>query len=150
MENTTQTPAGDKEQPEAIKIFDTKKALDVSCSVIDGSKFENICMDGTSFFDISAKKMKIVNANLSDLEIEDAQLGGAFIHNIGVPPKGHPMYNPNLKQRPLRFDDCQLSGSTFTNCNMSDITISDCNTSGMTIEGVAVQDLLEAYRKTHD
>ena len=32
--------------------------------------------------------MKIINANLSDLEIEGAQLGGAYIHNIGMTING--------------------------------------------------------------
>jgi uncharacterized protein YjbI with pentapeptide repeats len=54
--------------------------------------------------DIAATNVKISDANLSDLEIEGAQLGGAYIHNIGMPPKGHPFYDENAKQRPLKFE----------------------------------------------
>ncbi len=138
--------AGDNE---TIKIFETKKILDVNSSVIEHSKFTMVCMDGAFFDDISAKKIKIKNANLSDLEIEGAQLGGAYIHHIGMPPEGHPMHNPDIKQRPLRFENCDLNGSTITNCNLSRITISDCNTSGMKINGILVDDLLKAYQKSH-
>src|ERR1700750_3344782 len=99
------------EQPndETLKIAQTKKALDISCTVIDDSKITQGCMARGYFNDISAKNVKIINANLSDLEIEGAQLGGAYIHNIGMPPEGHPMYNPAAKQRPLKFENCDLN-----------------------------------------
>lgn len=104
-------------------------------------------LNGSSFNDVSMTNVKIVDANLSDLEIEYAQLGGAYIHNIGMPPKGHPMYNPDIKQRPLRFEDCDLNNSTITNCNLSGVAINDCNLNGMTINGIAVEDLLNGYEK---
>jgi uncharacterized protein YjbI with pentapeptide repeats len=65
--------------------------------------------------------MKIANANLSDLEIEGAQLGGAYIHNIGMPPKDHPMHVPGSTMRPVRFEDCELHGSQFNDCNLSNV-----------------------------
>ena len=121
---------------EVIQISETKKTLKVKRAMIDDSYFD----------DISAKNIKIVNANLSDLEIEGAQLGGAFIHNIGMPPKGHPFYDPEAKQRPLKFENCELSGSSITNCNLSGMSIADCNLSGMTINGILVEDMLKAYK----
>jgi uncharacterized protein YjbI with pentapeptide repeats len=122
---------------ELIEISQTKKTLQVKCAMIDGSYFN----------DISAKNVKIINANLSDPEIEDAQLGGAYFHNIGIPPKGHQLYDPTVKQRPVRFEDCDLTGSTITNCNLGDISIEDCNLAGMKINGILVEDLLRAYKK---
>ena len=83
-----------------IEIIETKKILDVKRSSIEDSKFVMLCMDRSHFEDVSAKAVKITDANLSDLEIEGAQLGGAYIHNIGMPPEGHPMYDPAAKQRP--------------------------------------------------
>jgi len=130
---------------ELIEITDTKKILNVKRSSIEDSKFEMICMDRSHFRDISAKAIKIVDANLSDLEIEGAQLGGAFIHNIGMPPKGHPMYNPDAKQRPLKFENCDLNGTTITDCNLSSVIIDDCNINGMKINGILVTDLLNKY-----
>ena len=122
---------------ELVQITETKKIINVKRAMIDNSSFD----------DISAKGVKITNANLSDLEIEGAQLGGAYIHNIGMPPKGHPAYNADARQRPLKFEDCDLNNSIITNCNLSGLTIDDCNLSGMTINGVPVEAMLKAYKK---
>ncbi len=91
-----------------------------------------------------------MNANMSDIEIEQAQLGGAYIHNIGLPPQGHPDYDPNARQRPLKFEDCYLAGTQITNCNLSEVLIDDCNTSGMRINGVLVDEMLKAYKKINN
>lgn len=104
-------------------------------------------LNDSNFHDVAMMNVKIVDANLSDLEIEGAQLGGAYIHNIGMPPKGHPMYDHKAKHRPLRLEDCDLNNSSITNCNLSGVSISDCNLSGMTINGILVENLLENYRK---
>jgi uncharacterized protein YjbI with pentapeptide repeats len=115
------------------------------CKIISAS---NAMLNNSDFFDVAMANVKIVNANLSDLEIEGAQLGGAFIHNIGMPPKDHPMYDPEAKQRPLRFEDCDLHGSTFNNCDLSGVELTDCNIKGMKIDGIAINDLLSTYAKT--
>src|SRR5579863_1785526 len=104
-------------------------------------------INGSTFRDVAMMNVKIVDANLSDLEIEGAQLGGAYIHNIGMPPEGHQMYNPEAKQRPLRFENCDLNNSIITNCNLSGVSISNCNLTGMKIDGIPVEDLLRNYRK---
>jgi uncharacterized protein YjbI with pentapeptide repeats len=123
---------------------------------LNNSRFENIMMQGTTIFDVNASNMKIVNANLSNLEIEGAQLGGALIHNIGMPPKGHPMYAEGARMRSVTFDDCDLRQSTIRNCNLSGaeitdcdlsgVALKDCNLSGMTINGIPVQELLASYK----
>jgi uncharacterized protein YjbI with pentapeptide repeats len=138
---------GNNAGSEHLKLFETKKILDVSRSSIEDSKFVMICMDRSHFRDVSAQQVKIMDANLSDLEIDGAQLGGAYIHNTGMPPKGHPMYNPDARQRPLKFENCDLSGSTITDCNLGGLSIDDCNLSGMKINGILVDDLLKNYKK---
>ena len=124
-------------EDQLIQLSETKAKINIKRAMIDGSYFE----------DISAKDIKITNANLSDLEIEGAQLGGAYIHNIGMPPKGHPFYDAAAKQRPLKFEDCELSASTISNCNLSDVSIADCELKGMRINGILVEDLLKAYHQ---
>ncbi|MBS1525585.1 MAG: pentapeptide repeat-containing protein [Bacteroidetes bacterium] len=114
------------------------------CKVIEA---RNAMLNGSYFNDVAMAHVKIVNANLSDLEVEGAQIGGAYIHNIGGPPPGHPMYDPNFKQRPVRFDNCDLNNSTFTNCNLSGVSITQSNLSGMKINGIDVEELLKAYTK---
>jgi len=125
MENN----AGIIEISQDVKILRVKQAM----------------LDNSTFQDISAKSVKITDANLSDLEIEGAQIGGAFIHNIGMPPKGHPMYQPAARQRPVRFENCDLSNSTVTNCNLENLVIDDCNVKGLKINGVLLDDLLKEH-----
>ncbi len=102
-------------------------------------------LNNSDFFDVAMANVKIVNANLSDLEIEGAQLGGAFIRNIGMPPSGHPMYDPHACQRPLRFEDCDLHGSTLTNCDLNGVELRDCNIKGLKINGILVEELINQY-----
>ena len=130
---------------EHLEIIEARKILDVKWSNLDDSKFRELCMNNATIHDVCATGIKITDANLSDLEIEGAQLGGAYIHNIGMPPEGHPNYDPATKQRPLKFENCDLNGSTITDCNLSNVNITDCNLSGMTINGILVEDLLKAY-----
>jgi uncharacterized protein YjbI with pentapeptide repeats len=122
---------------EKIEIKEDHKVIEARKAMLNGSSFKDVAM----------ANVKIVDANLSDLEIEGAQLGGAFIHDIGMPPKGHAMYDPEVKQRPVRFENCDLNNSTITNCNLSGVSISDCNLDGMTIDGIPVKDLLSHYMK---
>jgi len=139
MENNAQAEPNN----ERLELFETRKILNVKWSNLNDSTFREFCINNAHIQDVSATGVKIVDANLSDLEIEGAQLGGAYIHNIGMPPKGHPAYNPAAKQRPLKFENCDLNGSTITNCDLSNVNISDCNLKGMKINGILVEDLLK-------
>ena len=117
--------------------------------MLSDSKFENGMLEPLYFNDVNMSGTRIINANLSDLEIENAQMGGAWIHNIGTPPEGHPLHNPAVQQRPVRFDDCNFSNSTIHNCNLGSVAITDCETIGMTINSILVDDLLKQYRHDH-
>ena len=108
---------------------------------------KNAMLNNSDFFDVAMANVKIVNANLSNLEIEGAQLGGAYIHNIGVPPKDHPLYDPDARQRPLRFKDCDLHESVFINCDLNGVDLTDCNIKGLKINGIAIDDLINEYLK---
>ena len=114
------------------------------CKVIEARK---AMLDNSYFNDVAMTNVTIINANLSDLEIEGAQIGGAYIHNIGVPPVDHPMYDPAFKHRPVRFEDCDLNNSAFKNCDLSGVSITDSNLSGMQINGINVEELLGSYNK---
>ncbi len=139
MENPTNNP-------EVITIKETQKKLDVKCAVINGSTLEQVMMNNASFRDVCITNLKIEDANLSDLEIQYAQLGGAYIHDIGMPPEGHSAYDPNVKQRPLKFENCYLAGSVIIDCNLSNVEIADCNLTGMKINGIEVGELLRVYK----
>jgi len=139
MENKAPAEPND----EHLELFETRKILNVKWSNLNGSTFREFCINNAHIQDVSATGLKIVDANLSDLEIEGAQLGGAYIHNIGMPPEGHPAYDPSAKQRPLKFENCDFNGSTITDCDLTNVNISDCNLKGMKINGVLVEELLK-------
>jgi uncharacterized protein YjbI with pentapeptide repeats len=139
MANNAQAEPND----EHLELFETRKILNVKWSNLNDSTFREFCINNAHIQDVSATGVKIVDANLSDLEIEGAQLGGAYFHNIGMPPKGHPAYDPAVKQRPLKFENCDLNGSTITDCDLSNLNISDCNLKGMKINGILVEELLK-------
>ncbi|MEO5581260.1 MAG: pentapeptide repeat-containing protein [Saprospiraceae bacterium] len=134
---------------EKIEIKNQKSILDVSEAYLSDSRFTQACLERLYFEDVTLAGSKITNANLSDLEIEGAQLGGAFIHNIGMPPKGHPMYDPVAKQRPLKFENCDLSGSVIQDCNLSGVELRQCTLSGMSIDGILIEDLIAIFKKNN-
>jgi len=65
--------------------------------------------------------------------VDDVNLAGATFNNV------------NLAQ--ARFTDINLFGSFFDNINFTNAVIGkNCNITGMTIDGIAVEELLAAYR----
>jgi uncharacterized protein YjbI with pentapeptide repeats len=128
---------------------DEHQVLQASECCIDGSQFTNLMGMQCVFNDVNMTGMKIINANLSDMEIEGAQMGGAYIHNVGMPPKGHPQYNATAQMRPILFEDCMLTGTEFRDCNLSSVVIKDCTIKGMTIDGIDVEEAIEAFKKTN-
>jgi predicted enzyme related to lactoylglutathione lyase len=129
--------------------FENCRAEEVSFRNASLPNFRVECADlsEANFKDINMSRTFITDANLSDLEIDGAQLGGAFIHNIGLPPKGHPAYREDQgRQRPLRFEMCELAGSTITSSDLSGVRIEGCNIEGLTIDGIDVSELLKRYR----
>jgi uncharacterized protein YjbI with pentapeptide repeats len=113
----------------------------------DGKVIEarNAMLNNSYFNDVAMTNVTIINANLSDLEIDGAQIGGSYIHNIGGPPVDHPMYDPNFKHRPVCFENCDLNNSAFKNCDLSGVSITESNLSGMRINGINVEELLKTY-----
>ena len=130
-----------------MEIRETKEQLTVNNACIDGSAFTDVSLKDCIFDNVTLAGVKITNANMSDLEIDGAQLGGAYIHHIGMPPEDHPQYDPAAKQRPLRFEDCELEGSVFEKCNFKNTKLNSCNLEGMKIDGIEVNELLKAYKK---
>jgi uncharacterized protein YjbI with pentapeptide repeats len=130
---------------ESTNILNTQTQLNVKEAMLIESTITMAYIDGLTLNNVSAKNLKIFDANLSDLEINGAQMGGAYIHSIDMPPVGHPHYDAGAVHRPLKFEACNLNGSTMHNCNLSSVSISNCNLTGMTINGILVEELLKAY-----
>ena len=112
---------------------------------MDGSTFSNVCGIALIWDDVNLTGTKIKNANLSDLEIKGAQLGGAHFQHIGLPSQGHAHHDANAKQRPLRFEECDLNNSVIIGCDLSGVEIKDCHLEGMKINGIEVTELLRVF-----
>jgi uncharacterized protein YjbI with pentapeptide repeats len=109
---------------------------------LTGSRFEDVCLGDAEFDNVSLVRAKLHNINLSDITVTAAQIGGATFKYIGLPmgSKG--------KQRPLRFEEADLNGTTISKSDLSGVKIEDCNIQGMTIDGIPVADLIATYKQT--
>lgn len=129
-----------------MKFENQKDTLTVSFSYLANSNFRCCDLTGTKMNDVNLTEMEITDANLSELVIDGAQIGGAYIKNIGMPPEGHPLYDPNnTVQRPVKFENCDFNNSKITNSNLSNVEIDGCNITGMKINGIFIEDLFKKY-----
>jgi uncharacterized protein YjbI with pentapeptide repeats len=107
---------------------------------ISGSVFTDVNLKGATFDNVNMSGVKFHDINLSDIDVSAVQMGGAKFRHVGLPPK-----TPG-KQRPVSFSEMDLNGSTFALCDLSNVKIESCKVEGMTIDGVAVADMLAAYK----
>lgn len=137
-------------EQEHLEIRDTWKVIHAKHACFDYSKFVATGAEHMIFEDVSLVGTKITNANLSNLEIDGAQMGGAYIHNIGIPKEGDLHYNPKTAGQPIRFEYCELRGSQISNCDLTNVEILDCKLMGMKINGIPVEELLRVYESAID
>jgi uncharacterized protein YjbI with pentapeptide repeats len=133
---------------EKLEITNTKKKLVMEDVCMDGSTFTNVSGKALLWDDVNLTGTKIKNANLSDLEIKGAQLGGAHFQHIGLPSIGHTHHNPDIKHRPMRFENCDMNNSFIIGCDLSGVEIKDCTLEGMKINGIEVIKLLKAFQSS--
>ncbi|WP_099156935.1 pentapeptide repeat-containing protein [Virgibacillus ndiopensis] len=127
-----------------------KQFMDLEMAEISGSKFNHVLAEKLHFHNVNLSGTKITDANLSDLHIEDAQIGGATFRHIGLPPEGHPAHDSDAKHRTVTFENCDLNTSTLKNCNLSNVDISNCSIKGLRINGVLIEELLEKHVRNSD
>jgi len=81
--------------------------------------------------DLSASRFN--NANLSRTTYNQIEFSGARVNDSNMTG--------------CQVTDVNLSGATIRNANLSGVEIADCRLAGATIDGVAVEDLFEVYRR---
>jgi uncharacterized protein YjbI with pentapeptide repeats len=108
------------------------------------AEFDDVNLGEASFNNINLARARFHNINLSDISVSAAQMGGAHFRHIGPPPGPD---GKQERQRPVTFEEMMLCDSTFRRVDLSDVRIVECDTTGMTIDGIAVADLLAAYRQ---
>jgi len=137
------------EEAAKTDVIEDVRTLIVRYADISGSQFICDKAEDLYFENVTLARSTIKDADLSDLEIDGAQIGGAYFHHIGMPPEGHPLHDPQAQQRPAKFEHCDLNNSTLANCNLTNVKINSCNITGMTINGILVEELLLKYVHDH-
>lgn len=131
-----------------IVITQTTRKINAEHVCISDSTFHHVCAEHLTMNQVNMSGSKITDANLSDIEVDGAQLGGAYFHNIGLPMDHGHAYQPNqARQRPIRFENCDLNDTVFRDCDLSNVDIVDCNISGLRIQGILIEELLELALK---
>jgi len=132
---------------ERLEIMNAWKVIEAKHACFDYSKIEASGAEHMQWEDVSLAGTKITNANMSHFEVDGAQMGGAYIHNIGIPKEGDLHYNPDTANLPVRFEHCEFEGAQFTKCVLSNVELIDCDVTGMKINGILVEDLLKLISK---
>jgi uncharacterized protein YjbI with pentapeptide repeats len=104
-----------------MKLHAATHCLDVTHSVLSGSKFDDVNFSGATFNNVNLAGATLNNINMSGWTVEDANMSGMRIHNANLAG--------------VRIDHVNLAGSIIVS-EMID---------GMTINGVLVTDLFIAY-----
>jgi uncharacterized protein YjbI with pentapeptide repeats len=81
------------------------------------------------------KGSKFLDVNLGEAVFDDVNLAGATIKNV------------NLSE--LRLEDANMKGAQIRSADLRGASIAHCLTEGMTIDGVAVSEMMAAYRKAN-
>jgi uncharacterized protein YjbI with pentapeptide repeats len=94
-------------------------------------------MDTAETIKLTSTKQRVeaVDADMSGSTFTDVRLAGAKFSDV------------NLEG--VMIDDANLSGLRISNADMRGASIVESLTDGMTINGIAVSDLLKAYRAAH-
>ena len=79
-------------------------------------------LSGSSFMDVNLSVSTFENVNFAGAKIEDANLSGWNVRNAS------------------------LAGWKVESADLRGAAITDCLTAGMTIDGVAVEEMMAAYR----
>lgn len=99
------------------------------------SHFNNCNLSHSKFQNINLRDTLIADLNLSNSEFMLVTLGGVHFTDT----------NLGETKAPLSFERCDLEGSKFIDCNLKNIDIQQSEFSGMKINGILVEELLEAY-----
>ncbi|MCR8850353.1 GNAT family N-acetyltransferase [Rossellomorea sp. SC111] len=106
-----------------------------SNSNLSGVQFNNCKLSESRFQNINLQKALIADLDLSQSEMGHVTLGGLHVHDT----------NLGEKNEPIMFERSDFHGSKFENCDLNHVEISNSNVTGMKINGISVEDLMEAY-----
>jgi uncharacterized protein YjbI with pentapeptide repeats len=89
-----------------------------------------------------AEPIEATRANLSGSTFVKVNLSGAAFSDVNLSS----VTIDNVKLTDSRWNNVNLSGLRITDANLSHASIAQSCTHGMTIDGIAIEDLMAAYR----
>jgi uncharacterized protein YjbI with pentapeptide repeats len=105
---------------------------------ITGSVFRHVNMSGSTFEDVNLSGARFFNANLRGATVGAIDFGGASFSCMNT-GEDRPKTAADFKN--IELDDC-----TFQECCFRGVKLVNCDVRGMTIQGIALADLIKAYR----
>lgn len=105
-----------------VKIKDVIDIVDATSATLSGSSFDDVNLSGTVFNNVNLAGARFNQINFSGASFADSNMSGWSI------------------------DDVNFTGLKLSNANLSGAQITACRMTGMKIDGIAVEDLLAAYR----
>ncbi|SIQ13904.1 Pentapeptide repeat-containing protein [Rhizobium sp. RU20A] len=90
----------------------------------------------------TTERLDVNDTDLSGSRFNDANLSGTSFNQINF--SGARFNDSNMTG--WHVNDVNLAGSTFQHVNLSGAIFSDCRLHGATLEGVPIEDLVDAYR----
>jgi len=115
-----------------MRIEGKRERLEVEGADTSGSRYHDSNLAGSIFDGVNFFRAAISRANLAGVVIDDSFMPGSRIHNTSLIGAG--------------FDDVNLTHAVIENANLAGLHVRNCKLDGMRIDGIAVADLLAAYR----
>ncbi|MCJ9724549.1 pentapeptide repeat-containing protein [Agrobacterium sp. SHOUNA12C] len=92
----------------------------------------------------TTQKLDVNDTDLSGSRFNDANLSGTWFNQINF--SGAKFNDSNMTG--WHVNDVNLSGSQFQNINLSGVTFSNCRILGVTIDGIPLEDIIAAHKKS--
>ena len=105
---------------------------------ITGSVFRHVNMSGSTFEDVNLSGVRFFNANLRGASMGAIDFGGASFSCMNT--------GEDRPKSPAQFKNVELDDCTFQECFLRGVKLVNCDVRGMTIQGIALEDLIKAYR----
>jgi len=92
----------------------------------------------------TTQRLDVNDTDLSGSRFNDANLSVTWFNQINF--SGAKFNDSNMTG--WYVNDVNLSGSQFQNINLSGVTFSNCRISGAMLDGIPLEEIVEAYRKS--
>ena len=125
-----------------IDMTGSRFVSDTEDGNLSGVEFEQSNLAFSSFNNINFSQVRFRDCDWTNVAISYIQMGGSHFKQVSV--------SDGEDQQGIDFENAHLDDTIFKGCSLKDVAITNCNTKGMTIDGIPLQDLVDAYQKNQD